>query len=151
MKVILFLILFPALVIFLNYLRYKLSRWEIFIKDFESVKRPELKAIYGLWSEFRQSSTSYPLGNNFLKVAVTPFGLYLQYDLKYEPIKFYKPVTIPWDNIFIKQTKESVTKGFDEYRIIKKGQNAGSLFLQIPISDQIKAESKNLGIKLNVV
>jgi hypothetical protein len=151
MKVILFLILIPSLVILLNYIRYKLSRWEIFIKDFESVKRPELKAIYGSWSEFRQSSTSYPLGNNFLKLAVSPFGLYLQYDLKYEPIKFYKPVMIPWDNILVTQTEESVTKGFDEYQIIKKGQIAGSLFLQFPISSQIKEESKNLGIKLNFV
>lgn len=151
MKPIIYLILISFASIFFQFIRFKLSRWEKIVEYFESVKRPELKPIYGYWSEFRISTNSYPLGNTFLKLAPTNSGLYLQYDLKFEPIKFYKPVLIPWNNLTITQTKESRRKGGDEYQIQKNGDYLGSIFLQTPISEQIKSKTNELGIQINIV
>jgi len=146
---IFYILLIFAAVIVIQYVRFKLTRWEKFVERFESEQRPELNPIYGFWSEFRRSPKSYPLGNSFLKVAPTNFGLYLQYDLKYEPIKFYKPVMIPWSNISIRQTKESRGKGGDEYVIQENGNYFGSIFLQSLISEQIKNRIKELGVEIN--
>ena len=46
-KILFLLLLFPAVVV-IQYIRFKLTRWEKFAEDFESEKRPELKPIYGL-------------------------------------------------------------------------------------------------------
>ena len=150
MNPFIYVLLFFAVYIFFQFIRFKLSRWEKIVEYFESVKRPEIP-IYGYWSEFRISTKSYPLGNTFLKLAPTNSGLYLQYDLKFEPIKFYKPILIPWNNLIIAQTKESISKGGDEYRIQKNGEYLGSIFLQTPISEQIKSKINELGIQINFV
>jgi len=149
-KILFLLLLFPAVVV-IQYIRFKLTRWEKFAEDFESEKRLELKPIYGFWSEFRYSPKSYPWGNKLLKLGITNFGLYLQYNLKYEPIKFYKPVMIPWSYITISQTKESKSKGGDEYIIRKNEKYLGSVFLQSPISEQIKNRIKELDIRMNYI
>ena len=149
MKNILYIFLFIAAVVVIQFIRFKLTRWEKIVERFESERRMELKPIYGYWSEFRRSPKSYPLGNTFLKLAPTNFGLYLQYDLKFEPIKFYKPVIIPWNYIRIRQTKESKSKGGDEYIIQEKENYLGSLYLQTQISEQIIRRMKELGIELN--
>lgn len=140
--------LFPIFVL-ISFIRFKLSRWEEIVSHFESEKRPNLNPVYGYWSEFRRSPRCYPISNIYLKVAITSFGLYLQYDLKYEPIKFYKPVMIPWSNIKVMHTVECSKKGFDEYIILKGGENLGKIFLQVAISDQIHDRAKDLGIKIN--
>ena len=149
MKNILYIFLFIAAVVVIQFIRFKLTRWEKIVERFESERRMELKPIYGYWSEFRRSPKSYPLGNTFLKLAPTNFGLYLQYDLKFEPIKFYKPVIIPWNYIRIRQTKESKSKGGDEYIIQENENYLGSLYLQTQISEQIIRRMKELGIELN--
>jgi len=149
MNPIIYILLIFAASIFFQFIRFKLSRWEKIVDYYESIKRPELEPIYGYWSEFRKSAKSYPLGNTFLKLAATNSGLYLQYDLKFEPIKFYKPVLIPWDNLIITQTKESRGKGGDEYRIQNNGEYLGSIFIQTPISEQIKNKTNQLGIQIN--
>ena len=133
------------------YIRYKLSRWEEIVFHFGSVKRPDLRAIYGFWSEFRRTPRSYPLSNQYLKVAVTSVGLYLQYDLKYELIKFYKPVLIPWDNLKVGYSEESVKKGFDEYIILKDQKQLGKIFIQVPVSERIVEEAKKIGFELDFV
>ena len=144
------IVLIILVVFLLHYLRFKLTRWEEFVFHFESEKRPELNPIYGFWSEFRQSTKSYPLSNSLLKVAPTSFGLYLQYDLKFEPIKYYKPVMIPWGNINVIHSEESKGKGSDEYIITENGESLGTIFLQIPISEQIINEAEKFGIELGI-
>ena len=145
-----YIILFFIAVVGLQYLRFKLTRWKKIVELFESEKRSDLNPIYGYWSEFRQSPKSYPLSNTFLKLTPTNFGLYLQYDLKYEPIKFYKPVLIPWSNIFVSRTQESKNKGGEEYKILKNGIDLGIIFLQAPISEQIKRKTEELGLLINI-
>ncbi len=151
MKNIFYIILFIAAVIVIQYIRFKLTQWEKIVEHFESERRTELKPIYGYWSEFRRSPKSYPLGNAFLKLAPTNFGLYIQYDLKYEPIKFYKPVMIPWSYISIRQSKESKSKGGDEYIIQENENHLGSLYLQTQISEQLMNSIKALGVELNFI
>lgn len=143
-----FVLVFTIALILL-FVRFKLSRWEILVDKFESVKRNDLKWIYGCWAEFKLSSKSYPLGNSLLKVSVTTFGLYLQYDLKFEPIKYYKPVMIPWNSIKIRNTKESSAKGCDEYIITTEETYFGIIYLQIAVSDIIKESAEELGVDLN--
>ena len=150
MKSLLLIILIFPIVFSLYYFRFKLTHWEEFALHFESEKRPELNPIYGFWSEFRKSPKSYPLSNTLLKVATTSFGLYLQYDLKFEPIKFYKPVMIPWGNISVEHSKEAKGKGCNEYIVTKNGGHVGSIFIQTPISDQIVNEAKSLGVDIRV-
>ena len=150
METLVFILLIIPIAFGLHFIRFKLTRWEQFVLHFKSEKRPELNPIYGFWSEFRQSPKSYPLSNSLLKVATTSFGLYLQYDLMFEPIKYYKPVMIPWGNINIAHSEAGAGKGCHEYIITKNGGHLGSIFIQIPISDQIVNESKNLGIEVKV-
>ncbi len=150
MENLLLIILIIPIVFFLYYFRFKLTHWEEFVLHFESEKRPELNPIYGFWSEFRQSPKSYPLSNTILKVATTAFGLYLQYDLKFEPIKFYKPVMIPWGNISVEHSEEAKGKGCDEYIVTKSGSHVGYIFIQTPISDQIVNEAKSFGVDIRV-
>ena len=143
-----FLVLIP-IAYATSFVRFKLSRWEEIVTHFGSVKRPDLKPIYGFWSEFRRTPRSYPISNNYLKVAVTSLGLYLQYDLKYEPIKFYKPVLIPWENLKVGYSEESSRKGFDEYIILKDTNLLGKIFIQIPVSERIFEEAKKIGLELD--
>lgn len=143
--------LFIIAIVVIQFIRFKLTRWENIVAHYESEKRSDSNAIYGYWSEFRQSPKSYPLSNSFLKLIPTNYGLYLQYDLKYEPIKYYKPVMIPWSNIRISQTKELFSNGGEEYIIEKNDQCLGSIFLQFQISEQIKDNVKNYGVELNYV
>ena len=149
MTKILYILLIFIVVIVIQYIRFKLTRWEKIVEQFESARKNYLKPIYGYWSEFRQSPKSYPLGNTFLKLIPTNYGLYLQYDLKFEPIKFYKPVMIPWTYINIVQSEVSKKKGGEEYRIQKNGKYLESIILQVPISEQIKNKMNELGIELN--
>lgn len=149
MTKILYILLIFIVVVVIQYIRFKLTRWEKIVEQFESARRNDLKPIYGYWSEFRQSSKSYPLGNTFLKLAPTNYGLYLQYDLKFEPIKFYKPVMIPWTYISITRSIVSKKKGGKEDRIQKNGKYLGSIILQAPISEQIKNKMNELGVVLN--
>lgn len=144
------LFIIPIMFIF-HLIRFKLTCWEEFTNHFESVKRPELKPIYGFWSELKQSANSYPLNNSLIKVAVTSYGLYLQYDLKFELIKYYKPVIIPWKNISITNNEKSNGKGSDEYLISKNDQRLGSIFLQITISEQITREANSQGVSINFI
>ena len=150
MENILLIILFIPLAYFIYYVRFKLTKWEEIVLHFESEKRPELNPIYGFWSEFRHSPKSYPLSNTLLKVATTSFGIYLQYNLKFELIKFYKPVMIPWENITVEHSEEAKGKGCDEYIVSKNESNIGSIFIQIPISDQIVNEAKSFGVDIRV-
>lgn len=134
-----------------HFIRFKLTKWEKLVEKFGSEKRSDLKPIYGFWSEYKSSRNSYPLGNALLKVSVTSFGLYLQYDLKFEPIKFYKPVMIPWEIINVRNTEESTGKGCDEFILANEKENFGILYLQIAVSDTIKESAEKLGVELNFV
>lgn len=145
-----FILIIPIAFLF-HYIRFKLTRWEEIVEHYESNRRPELNPVYGFSSEFRRSSNSYPLSNTFLKIAVTPFGLYLQYDLKYEPIKYYKPVMVPWGDIRIADTEKARNKGFREIILSKDEVDIGAIFLQIHIIEKIMDEAKKLGIRLNFV
>ncbi len=151
MNPLIYLVLIIPVLILLFYMRFRLSGWKIIVKNFPSAVIKDISPIFGFWSEFRRSPKSYPLGNNFLKAAVIPSGLYLQYNLKYEPVKFYKPVLIPWIELKVKRSKESLSKGFDEYIITKDGNYLGTLFLQISTSEKIKEEIKKLGIILDEI
>ena len=71
--------------------------------------------------------------------------------LKYEPMKFYKPVMIPWNNISISRSKESLAKGFDDFIVSINGEHLGTVSLQVPISDQIQSEAEELGAELNLI
>jgi hypothetical protein len=151
MHIIIYILSFFALSIITQFIRFKLTRWEKVVEQFGSEKRPDLKPIYGYWSEFRLAPKGYPMGNTLLKVAPTNFGLYIQFDLKFEPIKFYNPVMIPWSNLIIGHTQESRGKGGEEYRIETNGEHLGSIILQTPVSEQIKEKIKELGIQINSV
>jgi len=148
MEIIYTLISIFFIVIIFHFIRFNLSRWQVVVDIFETESEPEGKQIYGVWSEFRQADTKFPLINTLLKVIPTPYGLYLKYDLKYEPIKFYKPVMIPWANISLEYTAES--NGYDKLYIEKNYHTVGTLFLQRLIIEEIVNHMKNQGIELNI-
>jgi len=148
MEFIYTLILIALIVIIFHFIRFSLSRWQVVVDIFETGSEPEGKQIYGIWSEFRQADAKYPLINTLLKVIPTSYGLYLKYDLKYEPIKFYKPVRIPWANISFEYTSES--NGYDKLYIEKNYRTVGTLFLQRLVVEEIVDYMKNQGIELNI-
>jgi hypothetical protein len=135
-------------IVLLLYFRFLLSRWNDVVQIYGSKKRNDLKPIYGFWSEFQRKRGGFPLSNKYLKIAVTHYGLYLQYDLPFEIITLHKPVMIPWEKIIITSTKKSQSKGFDEYLILNNGFELGYIFLQFPISDEIIEKAKELGANL---
>lgn len=132
-----------------QFVRFKLTGWEVCYDKFGVEERDGLNFIYGFWSEYRRNKKSYPLSNKFMKVAVTPYGLYLIYDLKFEIIRFYKPILIPWNSLTIEHSQEANTKGCDEYKINSGNESFGSIFLQVPISDEIVKKAEEIGIELD--
>ena len=139
-----------AIMALILYLRYKLSHWEDVVSVYRSEVRYDLNPIHGFWSEYQRSPDSFPLSNHFLKAAPTKYGLYLQYDLSFEP-KIYKPVFIPWGNIIIKSSEKGSQKGGVEYLILNNKFELGSIYIQFPISDQLIEMVQALGANLTVL
>jgi len=146
--------LYVFLIIFLAFLtgfiRYKLTKWEKIVERYGVESLPDSEPIYGLWSEFKFSPRSYPLANSFLKVIPIANGLYLQYDLKYEPIKFYKPVLIPWHSLKFYNSGSSTKKGCDEIHIENNGYAFGLIYIQCAMTDLIIKRAASIGVDLNL-
>ncbi|MFC2083579.1 hypothetical protein ACFLS9_00835 [Bacteroidota bacterium] len=142
-----YIILIISIPFIVYYIRFKLTKWGKVVELFKTIEEPKGKVIYGFYSEFHHLATIYPLGNNFLKLIPSFNGLYLKYDLKYEIIKFYTPVYIPWENIEIEKSSDRIK--YDKYYISFGNKKVGTLFLQPFVTEKIENNVERF--KLNFI
>jgi hypothetical protein len=148
-----FLIFSLAVVIgtyLLSLFQKRLTKWDKIVKLYSSPNEPEGEIIYGANSEFNSSLTKYPLINTIVKFILCAEGLYVKYELFFEWPKYYKPVLIPWDHIFILTTGELGKDGYDKYQIYYDNVYQGQIKIQQYISkDILKFIEKNNFITRN--
>lgn len=53
-------------------------------------------------------------------------------------------------HISVEKSKEAVGKGYEEYIVTKNGKPLGSIFIQVPISDEIVNKANSFGINIRV-
>ena len=119
MEIIYFFALVFGFSIATKFARFKLTKWEYLFKIYGTDVEPKGEQIYGFFSEYRAANTNYPLSNNFLKIIPTYYGMYIKYDLKYEVIRFFKRVLIPWQNIKLIKSTDGVD--YDRFEIARNG------------------------------
>lgn len=130
-------ILLAALYFALGHFRRMRTKWDIIVQTFPVSSEPQGDFIIGTQSEYISAVSKYPVINTVMKFVLCYDGLYVKYELFFEWPKYYKPVLIPWSNIFILPANEFEKHGFDKYQIYNNNTYLGQIKIQPYVSKEI--------------